>query len=255
MIDSDALQTLLDAARAGVTVNRIKDVPEPEGRYALQTPKGVEFFTAQSPHRRHTALDLSAVVAFAERFAESAVWYSRAGVVCVTKDMADYPYDRVTLPLAPSAPMAVLQSWEGKVTELQQERAVRLMRTTFADCLANAGDLAKILGSVKLTVNKEQEGQIRQGKSSLGSKLTAEIDGYDTLPDFVTFSVPVFAAGILSTQPVKCALETFPASGAFAFVPIPGQIEAAFVVAEAWIVTQLREMLGESKVPIYYGNA
>lgn len=257
MFDAGTLRLLIETFQqsgAGKVIN----TPEPEGYYSVQSPSGgITVVEAKPSHRRHTAFDLTAVVEFAKRYSdEASIWYSRNGVVCITDDTGDFArrMNRVTLPLLPSVPMSVLQSWEKNTIQLQQEQAVRLMRTTFADCLASAGNLATILANVRFTVNKEQQGEIRQGRSSLGSNLTAQIDGYDKIPDTVTFSVPVFAAGVIHEAPVRCALETYPASGGFAFVPIPGQIESAFWSAEAWIVEQLRAAMNDPDARIYYGN-
>lgn len=266
MFDQETVKLLISTIQQAAKP-KVLELPESKGRYGIATPDGnVNLCLAHPDFRTHVAADLNAVVQFAERFCgpvsddgsvapnAPVIWYGRDGVFCLIND-ADRR-DRVTLSLESSVPMAQLEDWQGAVTTLDQAKAVRILRTTFADCLQTAPDLLETLRKVKLVEGKELTGDLQQGKASLGNAIRSEVSGAKVLPEYVTFMVPVFAAGVKFLAPVKAALEVFHGTGnPFAFIPLPGEIEAAFVAAEAWIGEQLMGMVGkDSAIPVYYGK-
>jgi hypothetical protein len=115
----EAIQYVVDEARDSAGAKVIPAALEPEGVYYLQTPDGkVAKVTAEPPPIRHAALDLSAVVEFAETNDASEVWYSREKVVCVLD--RERRRETVTLALEYSPQLCELKKIEANPRTMDQ---------------------------------------------------------------------------------------------------------------------------------------
>jgi hypothetical protein len=227
---------------------------EPEHVYWLDAAGDGELKRqeAEPAPRAHTARDLTAVIQFALREGAGvpAVWYSRAGVVCLTDDGTRR--DRVTLPLGFSPQLTRLLEWERTTTPLQQAAAVLALRTLFDGCCD--ASLLAVLRAVKFETRTGGTGEVQHGKRSIGQSLEASITGADVIPEYTVFRVPLFAAGLPHADSIRCAVEPNPGQASVTFLPLPGMIEAALAAAERAVGLQLADALAEAKVPVYYGS-
>jgi hypothetical protein len=247
----EALEFLSQQARDGKKVQILKPEAEPKHVYAIVQEDGsAEWRDAQPQPRAHVAASIQPVIDFASKADDAAVWYSRAGVVALIDN--DTRRDRVTLPLSLSPQMVKLLELERASHSFPQPAFVKLLRTTFADCLSTAGNLLDIIRTVKFINNDGGTAVVQQGKTSIGRQIQQEVTGAGALPDYVTLTVPTFAGAFLFRGPVRCALEVNTGDQTFQLLPLPGELEANQAGAEAAIGEVLRAGLGD--VPAYYGR-
>ncbi len=185
---------------------------------------------------------------------DAQVWVDRTGVVLL---LDAERRNKVTLALSLSEQITRLQS-VGSINYSQRE-LILLLRTTFKDALSQSGDLIPILRKVKFTASQNGESEVKHGGTSLGKTLLAEIHGTGAVPEYVTFSVPVFAqAGVRSVRAqVECALEPDAATQTFKLIPVAGAIEKAIGDGEKDIAEKLRGLLEERKaggVSVFMGR-
>lgn len=226
---------------------------EPDHIYWTRAADGtLDYHEADPEPRQHQAGDLSAVIAFAQRFSvAAAVWYDRDGVVCITDD--DRRRDRVALPLAPSPQLATVKAMEPK-KPFDQRELILLLRTTFADCLGCCPGFVDLLRTVKFKSKTDGESTVKHGQRSVGKAIEQQIEGTAELPEYVELLVPVFGSGFAANATVRLALDPDPTTEKFWLIPLPGTIEDAFAYAEDRIGDRLRDALKESDVPVYYGD-
>lgn len=237
------------------TVEIVKPPAEPNHRYAIRQPNGeLSWYTAEPPPRNHTALDLSAVIAFANRFHTPdfpcAAWYSRQMVKCVIND--DERRDAVTLNLSPSKPMSKLMEFDSRATPIPQSETVLMLRTVFFGCTDPA--FIGVIRRLKFRTNESGAGVVEHGRASMGRSLESEVTGEGNIPEYVIFRVPIFESGFSAATTVECALEPIPGTASFKFIPLPGEIERAFAFAEGELKTVLENALAEKEVPVLYGK-
>ena len=68
-------------------------------------------------------------------------------------------------------------------------------------------------------------------------------------------NVPLFDNSFMfKGYDINCALEIYEAEQRFQLFPLPGHVERAFAAAEADLCESLRDLLGELKTPVYYGQ-
>lgn len=211
-------------------------------------------------YRAHRASDLTAIAEKAKLAFEAAevpeVWYSRNGV---TLFLDDNRRDRVDLPLSLSKPLVQLIELQTRGGAMRQEQLLKMLRITFRDCLATAGNLVNVVRKVQFGVNQSGESELQHGKQSVGKKLTAELTGTDILPEFFTLTVPVFEnpAFASASYGVECALEPDPQTQTFQVIPIPGRIEKAVAEGERRLGIMIGEALAEAgadSVAVFFGT-
>jgi hypothetical protein len=191
--------------------------------------------------------------------AGATVWYSRGGVVGIA-NRGDRR-DRVTLPLKYSPQMQLLSEWDkgGASDDFKQAELVYLLRTTFKNNMDKQGRLLDIVRKIRWESDGAAEVEILHGKSSVGKQLRQEARGLDAIPEYTTFTVPVFDSAELSakTFPVECAFEPDAASSTFSIIPLPGEVERAKAFAEAEVAALIMASLTEEGlglVPVLYGH-
>lgn len=248
----EALQELtrLAVASAGPRISEA----DPTKTYAVAKSDGThEFIGGRVPWRKHVAHDLETVVAFAEKFDGSAIWYDRTKIVCLTKE--DERFDRITLPMIHSEQIVKLAELERGKPRISQRDLLFLLRTVFTqDGLAKFPRLIEQLRKVSFTAGTAADTNIQRGKASIGKTVTAEASFPEPPPEQVTLTVPVFNnAFARGTVDVVCALEIYETEQNFQLFPLPGQIEAAYSTAESRLCKAICDLkTGDS--PVYYGD-
>lgn len=255
----EAIEYVVNEARKSKDARVIEVRHEPDGVYYLQKPDGtVERIMAEASHRRHTAMDLSAVVEFFQENKSQAarIWYSRDRVVCVLDD--DTRRESVTLNLELSPQIKRLQQLEGTSGGSMDQRAIVLMlRTTFRRCLGRTDNLLGLLRSIRFSGVSTGEGVVEHGKSSIGKTLQQELKAASELPEYVTLDVPVFTHPSLAIKffPIECALEPDAAECKFKLLPLPGEIERAVADGETMIAQLIGIAVGDEGMErVHYGK-
>lgn len=249
------LKELLDAVvELGREADEVQIVREfKDGTIHYREPGGsIEELKIPPDPRGHKALDLSAIIEFASNHADSAIWYSRCGVVCLIDD--ETRRDRVTLDLSFSPQLRLLIALEQNPKAYTQAELVLMLRTTLAGCFADdaSGQLLPAIRAVKFTRNSEGESAIDHGKASIGKKLTEQATGAVAIPEVVTFRVPIFARAFAFVGRIKCAVDIDASTETFKLIPLPLEIEHAISAAEIEIRKTLEE--AGTETPIRYGT-
>lgn len=185
--------------------------------------------------------------------AHCCLWYDRTGVVLLVHEPTRR--DRVTLALSPSPQMLALEQLERGKAGLTQAEILKLLRTTFADCMAPAGDLLGLLKSIKFKSLTDGHSKTDQGKRSVGKTIEQEISGLAPIPEEVALLVPVFAQASLQIirATVRLYLDADPATERFALYPLAGELELAYGHGEQQLGDRLADVVGA--VPCYRGKA
>lgn len=246
----EALQYLIHLGKESGA--KVIPTPGPKHEYIIERRDGtLTEKTAEPEPRDHKALDLSAVIAFATDYDAPSVWYSRHSVTCLVND--EERRDKVRLSLDWSPPMKALMQLEARPDPMKQSQLVLLLRTTFARCLAPAGDILTAVRSLKFSAGSDGASSIQHTSVSVGRAIRSEITGAKVIPEEITLDVPIFANAFAFTGRVQCAIDIDPGAETFKLIPLPLEIERAVVSAEKRIAELLAEGIGES-APIYYGN-
>lgn len=232
----------------------VKPECEPAHVYYVRRPDGsLEKMYAAEPPAKHEAHSLVAITQFAKAADFAEIWHGPGKVVCDfgSDDLRSY----ITFDLVTSAQLLTLMDWV-KGRALPQADLIRALRTTFRDSLGLAGSLVAILQKVRFNSTATMNGEVGHGKASLGKEVAGEVTGAGAIPEYVKFTVPVYAnhslRGIVAV--VECALEPDPSNGMFRVLALPGQIEAAFELAHANIEKRLVEQLDGARVDVFYGR-
>lgn len=229
----------------------------------IQKGETYEVVDLPPDHRRHVAHDLTAVVAFAlrydetqeecdaERAANPSVWYDRTQVTCLLDDSDRRDQIALTLRYTPQMSFFIgLDS--GDLKGFEQFDLILKLRTLLKPCLSDdlfAASLRRLDWGVKTNVT----GETAHGKASVGKSIRTEVSGAAAIPEYVTFRMPVWAAGYDATAEVECAIELDAQTCRVKLIPIPGCIEGELQRAEAELGGRLRADLGKDAA-IYYGR-
>lgn len=264
-LTKDTFEAISKQAVEAASLKPVKVDAEPAHVYWLRNAAGggLQHIEADPAPRAHAALSLETICAFAKSNKNSAVWYSRTGVVCLTDDTTRR--DRVSLGLSYSAPLRRLQELEATGSVIQHKQLIFMLRTTFANCLAQAGTLLDILRSIRWKNSADGSSTIAHGKASIGKQIEQSIEGLDAIPEYVTLSVPIFHSNVIARLfSVRCALEPDPATQSFQLIPLPREIELAIAGAEDAIQEELLQGLtvgvaetsdpSQLAAPLYYGT-
>ena len=82
------------------------------------------------------------------------------------------------------------------------------------------------------------------------------LTGTGALPEYVTFTFPIFANPCLRTirGSVECALDPDPATATFRVIPMPGTLDLAADAAVTTVGDKLRDALKDAGPPVYHGR-
>lgn len=180
------------------------------------------------------------------------MWYNRDGVILFPED-GDRE-DALVLTLKPSPPMREIASWSPIAGQaFDQASLLRLLRIRFKGYLPDAAAIIEAIRNVRWTQNEVKETVQLKGKASLGKSISKEIYGFDNLPDFITFEVPVFESGFFFVTRIECALEPDESNGMFRLTPVSDAVEQAWKRAESQLGETLNTAM-PSELPVYYGH-
>jgi hypothetical protein len=155
---------------------------------------------------------------------QATVFIGRAGIVAV-RDLADR---RETASCV--LPMTEPFSWiSGRASQgsMSQAELVRILRITFAGCLADS-NLLFMVRQLKFEAASTSLSSIQHGKESMGKSVDAATfsEGRE-LPEGTRLTMPAYLNYGL-VVPVQCALEVLVKEQQFKLIPLPGQIDGAY---------------------------
>lgn len=202
---------------------------EPPHVYFLRQPDGsLQERTALTPPHNRTALSAAALVQYAidlhdEGESPGTVWYGPTALVLTYGER-----HRMTFPLVLSEQYKRLENL--KSTAIAHADLVRALRTTFRGTFEDAHPtLLEVLRRVRFAAGAVTTGEVGHGRASLGKEITGEVTGTAAIPEYVKFSIPIFATPCFAhiRLPVNCALEPDAGSGTFRVSHLPGELESA----------------------------
>lgn len=235
---------------------------EARHRYWIQTSAGMELREAEPCPREHAARHMAAfrtiIADYATAYERVAVWVGRHQVRAILDD-AGSRRDSIYLDMPLHPVMAKLADLCNRTEPWTQKQFLRLLRVDLdGRQRIMPTDLIQRLQSLRFRVGQESNATIQQGRESMGKSIDAEVGGYENLPDEVLINVPVYAVTGSPAAAVRCALEVYPAEGAFLLTPMPDEIRRVVDGAVDDIAEWLRQSITEQGCPnvrVYAGAA
>jgi len=256
----EALELMLKEGQGNADVI-VRPPAEPPHVYGVRKPDGtICWRTAEPMPGHHKAFTLQAIAdvvkenSGGEDTDAPEVWYGPEAVVA---RFGDGLRSSITLSLGFSEPYLRLAAWKQQGNAVSQPNLVRELKTTFADCLERSGNLAESIKRVKFQTGQTINSEIGHGRASLGKEIEGQVTGVGIIPEYVVFSLPVFANPCFQAlrAGVRCAIEPDPATGTFRVAALPGELEGAADAAMEGVKGELVGLLGgEGKFPVYYGK-
>lgn len=208
---------------------------EPPHVYYVRKPDGtLERRYADLPPHNRTAHNLTALAELATHIVSDeeinfAVFYSPTAVVLAYGDR-----DRMTLPIKAGAAFEVLTQLGQRSGSYTQAQLAQVLRTTFRGTFeAQYPTLIDVFKRVTFKSGQATVGEVAHGKASLGKEIYGEVTGFAAIPEYVTFTVPVFAARDFAhiRREVTVAVTPDTTNGQFVLATLPGHIEDALATA------------------------
>ncbi|HEY1190998.1 MAG TPA: hypothetical protein VGE74_25420 [Gemmata sp.] len=197
---------------------------EPDGVYFVRNADGnITRHVAAPRPEKHTAGSLQAIGVLANEWAgKCRVWVSEKAVVLKFGDNGEHT---AKLELSYSEQIHLLAEWHRHRTAHTQAALISFLRTTLRDTLPSTS-LLDAIRKVRFNAQAAHTGEITHGKASIGKELTGEITGSGAIPEYVTFTVPVFVNTCFRhiVAQIECAIEPDAGSGQFRVVPLPNRI-------------------------------
>ncbi len=261
-MDAETVEKIADLGKEAAGPVLLTVPGSPEGKVWIRGSDGdyVEKAVAD-PNRKHAVQDIPTLVGLAKdvlkknedpaEFVE--FFYSRIGVVLVYPDTRR---NTAAIRLTPSPQLSALATWE-RGGGIAQPTLIKALRVVFKNLVSE--DVQTLIRKINVTT-KESSNQERGGVS-LGKSVEAQIGDRDALPEYLTFTIPVFEQGAFTSvrAAVECAFDFDPSTKMFSVVPVSGSIENAFTGAENTLKSMLASEIGEQKIDesqfgIYFGT-
>lgn len=201
--------------------------------------------------RNHNVEDFETLAAVTAHGESAVVWANRSAVVLVL-DNKDMRRNTAKVSLAYSPQLAALQSLGENGKDFDQKALLTWLRTKFSEHITPA-TLVDNLRLMRVTTNTEGVGELQRTKVSVGKSAMAEFHGVDKLPEWVTFTVPVWQGKFGCMVTITVALDLDPEKPSFKLTPKAGAIETAIQGAELALCEALRKVM-PATVPVYYGS-
>lgn len=258
MMDGKAMELLLTAAAAAAKMEQYAIDPKETKRLVIVDANGKSTVLHEPARRNHADCDLETLVDLAWRYApHSSIWVGLDRVRMFTDD--EQRRDVAALSLDQSTPM----NWLGCLpAALPQRDLIHVLRTLLRDALIDAGQgLVQALRKVTWEREENRASEIGRGKASIGKSMREEIKGMDLVPEYVTFTVPVWD-GLPYQARIEVALDPDESNQTFRLTPLPGHNHAAgLLAAAAQLKRDVREALAaheladKDRMPeVYAGN-
>lgn len=248
MLDKSFVESIGTLKEESLGVQITEAPKEPSGAYWIKTKDGnpERIIPLANPFRTHAAGDLDTLADLADEAMATGkrpeFWYSRSLISLVID-----PFERrhiVKFPLAISPQLATLAKFEANPTPHNQQKLIKVLKTTFHDSLIGT-DLMDLLRRVVVSVNTDSEQTAT--RRNLGKDAEARLGEGKVLPEFLDFKVPVFASGSLSSvvATVRCDFELDPSGGTAVFyiTPCAGKVESAISSGEVQLAGFLSSLM------------
>lgn len=263
MIDKGFIEKVAELGVQSATPKVIHPEAEASHVYLIAKADGtVERHEAPDGPRRHATSDIDSLCALA---AESVAagkrpefWYDRKGVQVILDPANRRNFAHFSTSLSPQIGELARFENKAKLTPADLIRAVRVVFRGMTD--VDVLDFAR-----KVRVNVSSAAEQTATKRSIGRDAELQLGDGKTLPDTITFDVPVFAQGSLQyvTATVETSLEFEENGGSpfFLILPLAGAIERAVTRGEGKLADLiLKTMVQDHKAEpgeqfgIYFGD-
>lgn len=258
MMDGKAMELLLSTAAMATSTEQVEFDPKGKNRLVIIDRAGKPIVLHEPARRNHADCDLETLVDLAWRYApHSSLWVGFDRVRMFTDD--EDRRDVASMPLEMSGPLQYLGALP---LALPQRELIHVLRTVLRDGLIDAGQgLVQALRKVTWEKEEGRAAEIGRGKASIGRSLREEIKGMDLIPEYVTFSVPVWD-GLAYQAKIEIALDPDETNQTFRLTAMPGRDHsAALDAARAALKEDVRaalvdhELADKDRMPeVYAGN-
>ena len=186
-----------------------------------------------------------------EKPAINEIWVSQQQV---RGRFGDQLRDSVYLDLVASEQYKVLSNFKAGAG-VPQNTLILSLRTIFRDS-PGVPELVATLRRVKFANGQVVTSEVGHGKASVGKEIMGEVTGASAIPEYATFTIPVFSNPSLRhlRTTVECALEPDPVNGNFRVIAIAGELENALHWATSEVRDLVADLVGKSNVGVYMGR-
>lgn len=244
-----AIQAIVALAHNAAEPKILTD-PQMQGKVLVYRGNACEIMD-RPPQQDHGDLHtLESVIAYAQRNPNGEIRLHREGLRALL-DRADR-WQGSDLELAFSSRFSALANLAARPAQFQPKDAVRWLRTQ----LEYEGPIVSRLRKVAFKRASDGSVSTEHGKESWGSRVEAEVQGADSIPESFVVELPVFTTpGFQYTVSVAVLvhIDLDPACPHIALIPSADGITAAVHTAISLAIVDLRKALGED-YPIYYGS-
>lgn len=244
-------------AAAGPLPPAIREFDRYKDRIVVLPGGETKEIKADPQPRDHYVADIESLVKAATstaKISESGdvvCWADRNSAVVVIDDNGERS-NKITLPMTLSPQMKELQAIESSGKPFTQRELISTLRIKFANC-SLPSELVPNLRKVNFTLNAEGTSDVTRTKVSVGKNQQAQFHGFDSLPEWLVFQLPVFHGVFRVSASINVALDPDPETQTFKLVPQLGDIERAIQSAETALVLALAQQMPDT-VPVYFGT-
>jgi len=258
----DALNRILE----GTDRSGLKADPLPNSSLIIFTDKDAAQIREYAPPlRRHSILSASDVPLIIKyirtlegNFSGSGmsidptVWISPTQIIVLFR--SDCLNDRATLVLKPSRDMQLVSSLpvneSGGPRLLNQQQLLRLVRTSLVDCFANTIEQQQWVSRLK---NLNRNSTLDVGKQA-NSALSGDGQAW---PDLIELWVRAIDDTILENAAkhrIRVHLEINPQNGTFELIPVPADIDKAFIADARLLTEYVNAALADDDAAVFLGS-
>lgn len=146
----------------------------------------VHDFDRDIPGREHVARNIEVIAAYATD--DSSIWHSDNNVTLLIDDDDRHKVNKVTWPLSPSARYLALVD-QAKKPRGHKAFVQFLVQNLREELDRDVPGLLGKLRTLKFSTNDESEGEIKQGRESMGRSVQRAVAGIDDMPETITLNV------------------------------------------------------------------
>ena len=209
----------------------------------------VEKHSVPPPPRRHSICDLDSLPTFVEGWSEASAWHMDNQVVAILDDGGDGRREnRLDWSLQPSGKFQAITE-AAKTLRSHKEFVAFLVQNLRDELNAASPGLLGIIRNLKFRSVDAAEGNVQQGRESMGRQIESEVAGAGDLPETVTVSVRRWAA-LDHVIEVECLLVLDTQERKLALRPLADEKVQAENSAQDWLHERITEVV---QCPVYYG--
>jgi len=237
----------------------VKDAFDPTKFYVYRDNEGeLKTLGSAVEFRRHSVNTIDDLAQFAKDHIDevemSSVFYNRNSITLFIND--EDRRDRVTIELALSPQFTLMKELKGSA---EQGEVIRALRSTLFGCFSPDLKLVESLRNLKWGDESTGESNLQRGKASIGSAIRRELNGLESIPEYIDFTVPVFSTKVEYKATIKCLLDPDEKNKRIILAPLPGQIDTALFEAEVEIGRRLALAMqtsedGKGPCFLYHGS-